>query len=104
MLAVVVELEAVQAVQAARAVVVLVQLVLVLELLEQQTLVVVVVVLEVMGGLILAWVLLAVQELLFFVTHQTTTWLQQAEQSVTSVVTRFTRSPLQVITRWWSHE
>jgi hypothetical protein len=49
-------------------------------------------------------VVLVVQELLFFVTHQTTTWLQQVEQSVTSVVTRFTRSPLQVITRWWSHE
>jgi hypothetical protein len=45
-----------------------------------------------------------VQGLLFFVTHQTTTWLQQAEQSHTSVVTRFIRSPLQVITRWWSHE
>jgi len=49
-------------------------------------------------------VVLVVQGLLFFVTHRTTTWLQQAEQSVTSVVTRFTRSPQQAITRWWSHE
>ena len=47
---------------------------------------------------------MVVQGLLFFATHQTTTWLQQAEQSPTWVVTRCTRSQQQVITRWWLRE
>jgi hypothetical protein len=80
-----------------------VRVVRVLALLEHQILAVAaVVVQQVVEYLVL--VVLVVRGLLFFVTHQTTTWLQQAEQSVTSVVTRFTRSLLQVITRWWSHE
>jgi hypothetical protein len=49
-------------------------------------------------------VVMVVQGLLFSATHQTTTWLQQAEQSPTWVVTRCTRSQQQVITRWWLRE
>jgi hypothetical protein len=73
----------------------------VLERLVQLTLVVAVVVLQVVLEQL---AVLVVQGLLFSATHQITTWLQQVEQLPMSAATRFTRSPLQVITRWWSHE